>query len=51
MDGDYNFLVESVVSQVGEGAGNPAKFGHPARDAESRWGAARLVRAGGGILC
>lgn len=23
MDGDYNFLVESVVSQVGEGAGNP----------------------------
>jgi len=23
MDGDYNFLVESTVSQVGEGAGNP----------------------------
>ncbi|MCK5815776.1 MAG: efflux RND transporter permease subunit, partial [Flavobacteriaceae bacterium] len=23
MDGDHNFLVESVVSQVGEGAGNP----------------------------
>ncbi len=23
MDGDYNYLVESVVSQVGEGAGNP----------------------------
>jgi len=23
MDDDYNFLVESVVSQVGEGAGNP----------------------------
>ena len=23
MDGDYNFLVESAVSQVGEGAGNP----------------------------
>ena len=23
-DGDYNFLVESTVSQVGEGAGNPA---------------------------
>ncbi len=23
MDGDYNFMVESAVSQVGEGAGNP----------------------------
>ncbi|MBV1888100.1 MAG: efflux RND transporter permease subunit, partial [Urechidicola sp.] len=23
MDGEYNYLVESVVSQVGEGAGNP----------------------------
>ncbi len=23
MDGDFNYLVESVVSQVGEGAGNP----------------------------
>ncbi len=23
MDGDYNFMVESLVSQVGEGAGNP----------------------------
>jgi len=23
MDGDYNFMIESVVSQVGEGAGNP----------------------------
>ena len=22
-DGDYNFLVESAISQVGEGAGNP----------------------------
>ena len=27
MDGDYNFLVESVVSQVGEGAGNPQTDG------------------------
>lgn len=23
MDGDYNFMIENVVSQVGEGAGNP----------------------------
>jgi len=23
MDGDYNFMIESVISQVGEGAGNP----------------------------
>ncbi len=27
MDGDHNFLVESVVSQVGEGAGNPQTDG------------------------
>jgi multidrug efflux pump len=27
MDGDYNYLIESVVSQVGEGAGNPATDG------------------------
>ncbi|MEM9022761.1 MAG: efflux RND transporter permease subunit, partial [Bacteroidota bacterium] len=27
MDGDYNFLVESAVSQVGEGAGNPQTDG------------------------
>ncbi len=27
MDGDYNFLVESSVSQVGEGAGNPQTDG------------------------
>ena len=27
MDGDYNFLVESTVSQVGEGAGNPQTDG------------------------
>lgn len=26
-DGDYNFMVESAVSQVGEGAGNPRKDG------------------------
>lgn len=27
MDGDYNYLVESAVSQVGEGAGNPQTDG------------------------
>jgi multidrug efflux pump subunit AcrB len=27
IEGDYNFLVESVVSQVGEGAGNPQTDG------------------------
>lgn len=27
MDGDYNFLVENAVSQVGEGAGNPQTDG------------------------
>ncbi|MDT0553162.1 efflux RND transporter permease subunit [Urechidicola vernalis] len=27
MDGDFNYLVESVVSQVGEGAGNPQTDG------------------------
>jgi multidrug efflux pump subunit AcrB len=27
LDGDYNFLVESAVSQVGEGAGNPQTDG------------------------
>lgn len=27
MDGDYNFMVESSVSQVGEGAGNPTTDG------------------------
>ncbi|MEL4306853.1 efflux RND transporter permease subunit [Joostella sp. CR20] len=27
MDGDYNFMVESAVSQVGEGAGNPQTDG------------------------
>lgn len=27
MDGDHNFMVESVVSQVGEGAGNPQTDG------------------------
>lgn len=27
MEGDYNYLIESVVSQVGEGAGNPATDG------------------------
>jgi multidrug efflux pump subunit AcrB len=27
MDGDYNFLVEGAVSQVGEGAGNPQADG------------------------
>ena len=27
MDDDYNFMVESAVSQVGEGAGNPQTDG------------------------
>ena len=32
MDGDYNFLVESTVSQVGEGAGNPQTDGGSAAE-------------------
>jgi len=32
MDGDYNFLVESAVSQVGEGAGNPQSDGGSAAE-------------------
>ena len=32
MDGDHNFLVESVVSQVGEGAGNPQTDGGSAAE-------------------
>jgi len=32
MDGDHNFMVESVVSQVGEGAGNPEKDGGSAAE-------------------
>ncbi|WP_299016148.1 efflux RND transporter permease subunit [uncultured Polaribacter sp.] len=32
MDGDYNFLVESSVSQVGEGAGNPQTDGGSAAE-------------------
>ena len=32
MDGDYNFMVESVVSQVGEGAGNPQTDGGSAAE-------------------
>ena len=32
MDGDYNFLVESAVSQVGEGAGNPQTDGGSAAE-------------------
>ena len=32
MDDDYNFLVESVVSQVGEGAGNPQTDGGSAAE-------------------
>jgi multidrug efflux pump len=31
-DGDYNFLVESTVSQVGEGAGNPQTDGGSAAE-------------------
>ena len=32
MDGDHNFLVESTVSQVGEGAGNPQTDGGSAAE-------------------
>ncbi len=32
MDGDYNFLVEGAVSQVGEGAGNPQTDGGSAAE-------------------
>ncbi len=32
MDGDFNFMVESVVSQVGEGAGNPQTDGGSAAE-------------------
>ena len=32
MDGDYNFMIESVVSQVGEGAGDPQKDGGSAAE-------------------
>ena len=32
MDGDYNFMVESLVSQVGEGAGNPQTDGGSAAE-------------------
>ncbi|MCH3881640.1 MULTISPECIES: efflux RND transporter permease subunit [Tenacibaculum] len=32
MDGDYNFMIESVVSQVGEGAGNPQTDGGSAAE-------------------
>ena len=32
MDGDYNFMVESAVSQVGEGAGNPQTDGGSAAE-------------------
>ena len=32
LDGDYNFLVESAVSQVGEGAGNPQTDGGSAAE-------------------
>ena len=32
MDGEHNFLVESTVSQVGEGAGNPATDGGSAAE-------------------
>jgi multidrug efflux pump subunit AcrB len=36
MDGDYNFLVESAVSQVGEGAGNPQTDGGSAAEMPHR---------------
>ncbi len=32
MDGDYNFMIESVISQVGEGAGNPQTDGGSAAE-------------------
>ena len=32
MDGDYNFMIESLVSQVGEGAGNPQTDGGSAAE-------------------
>ncbi|MCG1035406.1 efflux RND transporter permease subunit [Polaribacter sargassicola] len=32
MDGDFNFMVESLVSQVGEGAGNPQTDGGSAAE-------------------
>ena len=36
MDGEYNFLVESAVSQVGEGAGNPQTDGGSAAEMPHR---------------
>lgn len=36
MDGDYNFMVESAVSQVGEGAGNPETDGGSAAEMPHR---------------
>ncbi len=36
VDGDYNFLVESAVSQVGEGAGNPQTDGGSAAEMPHR---------------
>ena len=36
MDGDYNFLTESAVSQVGEGAGNPQTEGGSAAEMPHR---------------
>ncbi len=36
MDGDYNFLTESAVSQVGEGAGNPFTDGGSAAEMPHR---------------
>ncbi|MCF8274210.1 MAG: efflux RND transporter permease subunit [Flavobacteriaceae bacterium] len=36
MDGDYNFLAESAVSQVGEGAGNPQTDGGSAAEMPHR---------------
>ena len=36
MDGDYNFLTESAVSQVGEGAGNPQTDGGSAAEMPHR---------------
>jgi multidrug efflux pump subunit AcrB len=32
MDGDFNFMIESIVSQVGEGAGNPETDGGSAAE-------------------
>ena len=36
MNGDYNFMTESAVSQVGEGAGNPQTDGGSSAEMPNR---------------